>query len=88
MSLRTVVSFCILVLASWTALPAEAQLVYYRRPVPRRVVVVRPAPRPVLYRPAPVMVVAPAPVYVVPRRPVLVRPRPVVVGGPRRYYRY
>lgn len=95
MSLRAFVSVLILALVGWTALPADAQVVCYRRPAPRRVVVVQPAPRPIYYRPVPVAmapsvpVVAPAPVVVVQRRPVVVRPRPVVVvNGPRRYYRY
>lgn len=91
MSLRTVLSALTFALISWTALPAQAQVVYYRRPAPRRVVVVRPVPRPVYYAPAPVVVAprpvyyAPAPVVVVRPRPVAYRPRPVMVVGTRRY---
>lgn len=89
MSLRAVVAAFTLMLTAWVALPAQAQYVHYRRPAPRRVVVVRPAPRPVVVAPAPVVVVPVRPAAYVPA-PVVVRPRPVVVVRPRRagYYRY
>ncbi|WP_324678986.1 hypothetical protein [Hymenobacter sp. GOD-10R] len=89
MSLRTAFSITALLVATWSALPAQAQYGYYRRPA-RRVVVVRPMPRPVYVAPAPgvvvplrPVVVAPAPVIVRPRLVYVRRPRPVVVY--RRY---
>lgn len=89
MSFRALLSVFTLLLLTQAALPAQAQYGYYRRPVPRRVVVVRPAPRPVVVAPAPVVVVPVRPAAYVPA-PVVVRPRPVVVVRPRhaRYYRY
>jgi len=90
MSLRTAFSVIALLVATWSALPAQAQYRYYRRP-PRRVVVVRPVPRPIVVAPAPVVVAPLRPVVVAPA-PVIVRPRPVYVRRPRpvvvypRYY--
>lgn len=94
MSLRPVVTGWLLLFCTWVALPAQAQYVYFRRPALRPVVVVRPAPRPVFYAPAPVVVapyrpvLVPAPVVVAPYRPVIVRPRPVVVVRGRGYRRW
>ncbi|WP_310391877.1 hypothetical protein [Hymenobacter sp.] len=75
--------FVLTVLGS-TSLSAQAQVVYYRRPAPRPVVIVHPAPR-LLVRRAPVVVVAPVrPVYYAPAPAyVVARPRTVAY---RRFY--
>lgn len=90
MNLRTAFSVFLLAVLAWAALPAQAQCRYYRRPAPRRVVLVRPAP--VLLAPVVPVVAAyppaylgPAPVVLVRPRPVLYRPRPVVVRRGRRW---
>lgn len=89
MTLRAVFSALALLLSTGATFSAEAQHVYYRRPALCRVVVLRPAPRPVVVAPAPVVVLPARPAAYAPA-PVVVRPRPVVVVRPRRagYYRY